>query len=105
MLHHLYQSRRKGRPLLTVSDVLEYELDALASEEEPAVIDRDIAGFEDATHFPSFGDRPRLVEAQCLFCGTTIEEGKEACAACAERHVPATDNLSRGNPDGGDRRN
>lgn len=95
MLHYLAEMRSKGRPLLTVSDVLEYELDALASEEGPAVIDREIAGFDAAAHFPSFGDRPQLVEAQCLFCGTTIEDGKEVCAACAERHVPATGNLSR----------
>jgi len=105
MLHYLAEMRSKGRPLLTVSDVLEYELDALASEEEPAVIDREIAGFDAAAHFPSFWDRPQGVETRCLFCGTTIEGGKEVCAACADRHVPANDNLSRGNPDGDDRRN
>jgi hypothetical protein len=106
LLHYLAEMRSgEGVPPLNVSDILEYELDALASEEDLALIDRAIAGFAAAAYFPSFEDRPQLVETICLFCGTTIDDGQEVCAACAERHIPATDNLSRRCPNGDEQGN
>jgi hypothetical protein len=105
LLHYLAKMRSEGRPPLTVSDVLECELDALASEMEPAVIDREIAGFEAAVYFPSFEDRPQVVDIRCVFCGKTIDGGQDACAPCAERHVPANDGRARVDPDDDDHRN
>lgn len=95
LLHYLAEMRSGGRPRLTVSDVLEYELAALAAEEEPDVIDREIAGFEGALNFPSTEHWPQVFEIQCLFCGTAIDERREICAACVERHAPADDGCSR----------
>lgn len=90
LLHYLAEERRKeGAPPLAVSDVLEYELDALACGEDPRSIDRLIPGFSAAAGFPSFHDRPQLVGDQCLFCGTAIESPREVCARCHARHVPA----------------
>lgn len=90
LLHHLADARSKpGAERLSVSDVLEYELDALASDEDLREMERILPGFAAAASFPSFHDGPQLVAHTCLFCGTAIEPEREVCAACEARHVPA----------------
>jgi hypothetical protein len=91
LLHYLAQAKSgDGRQPLSVSDVLECELDMLAWGELPD-IERAVAGFEAAARFPSLDDAPHLVETRCLYCGTLIATGENACAACTTLHVPAGD--------------
>lgn len=91
LLHYLAEARSADRTRpLSVSDVLEHELDALASAEDSSEIDRVIPGFAAAAAFPSLTDRLQLVSDQCLFCGTAVGPARAACPSCEERHVPAS---------------
>ena len=90
LLHHLAEAcTRDGARPLSVSDVLEYELDALACAEDLAKIDHVIPGFSAAASFPSLHERLPLVTPQCLFCGTAVGSEREACPDCETRHFPA----------------
>ena len=86
LLHQLAEekSAEAGAPR-TVSDVLEYELAAMATG-EPEMEER-FPGFETAALFPKPYHAQHLVEKRCLYCGGDV--GDEAiCAACVRRHVP-----------------
>lgn len=90
LLHFLAKVRtQEGRPPLAVSDVLEYELDALASQEELPAVCQEIAGFEAAANFPAFEGGQQFLEHSCNFCGTSITAAEDVCVHCCERHVPS----------------
>jgi hypothetical protein len=88
LLHYLAEQRspRDGPPL-TVSDVLEYELCALASEEDLPAMDRMIPGFAAAAHDALLHERPQAAQG-CVFCGADGCAAHGICAACRTRHVP-----------------
>ncbi len=92
LLHHLARQRHsRGAPPLAVSDVLEYELDALAFEENVAAMARAIPGFVVAANYPLSQEGPPRIATGCVFCGAGVRTGREVCAACVARHVPADD--------------
>lgn len=89
LLHYLAEQRSsRGGPPLTVSDVLEYELCALASEEDLRALERMIPGFAAAAHDALLQDRPPVAWG-CVFCGADGCVVHNVCAACRARHVPA----------------
>lgn len=90
LLHWLARHRGpRGGPPLAVSDVLEYELGALAFEENVAAIARAIPGFGAAANYPLSQDRAPRTATGCVFCGAGVVAGREMCAACGRRHFPA----------------
>lgn len=92
LLHYLAEQRRThGAPPLAVSDVLEYELSALAVEEDLAAIDRVIPGFAAAANYPLSEEWPQPAAESCLYCGASVAPNREACPACVARHVPRND--------------
>ena len=89
LLHSLARQRHsRGAPPLAVSDVLEYELGALAFEENVAALAHAIPGFVAAANYPLSQDGPTRIATGCLFCGAGVRAEREACAACVARHVP-----------------
>lgn len=88
LLHYLAGQWSTRGTALAVSDVLEYELAALAFEEDLAAIDRAIPGFAAAANFPLLQEESPAAAAGCVFCGAAVGEDRETCAACAARHVP-----------------
>jgi hypothetical protein len=91
LLHHLAERRSTpGAPPLAASDVLEYELGALAFEEDVTAIDRVIPGFAAAANYPSLQDQPQATQG-CVFCGADGGAAQDICTACRVRHVPADD--------------
>jgi hypothetical protein len=92
LLHYLAEQRStRGAPPLAVSDVLEYELGALAVEEDLAAIDRVIPGFAAAANYPLSEERPQPTAGSCLYCGASVAANPVACPACVARHVPLDD--------------
>jgi len=92
LLHYLAEQRSaRGAPPLAVSDVLEYELGALAFEEDLAAIDRAIPGIAAAASDPLLQDRSQLVDERCVFCGAGVARSRKVCRQCRTRHVPADD--------------
>jgi hypothetical protein len=90
LLHYLAERRSaRGAPPLAVSDVLEYELSALAFEEDLAAIDRAIPGLAAAANDPLLQDRPQLIDDCCVFCGAAVATSRKVCPECIARHVPA----------------
>ena len=88
LLHYLAEQRRKPlAPPLTASDVLEYELSALAFEEDLAAIDRVIPGFAAAANYPSLGASAPVAAEGCVFCGQAIRTPGDLCERCTERHL------------------
>ncbi|HEX6095012.1 MAG TPA: hypothetical protein VF432_01715 [Thermoanaerobaculia bacterium] len=89
LLHYLAEQRSlPGVPPLAVSDVLEYELGALAAEEGLTALDRAIPGFAAAAHYPLPEDRPQLTAGRCVYCDAGVAMNREVCRACVARHVP-----------------
>ena len=88
LLHYLAEQRSERGAPLAVSDVLEYELAALAFEEDVAAIDRAIPGFAAAASFPLLQEGAPAAAEGCAFCGADVDGGREVCPACAARHVP-----------------
>lgn len=89
LLHYLAEHRRVlGAPPLTVSDVLEYELSALACGEDVAAIERMIPGFAAAANYPSADDQSQTMQDCCVFCGADVGPNCHVCAPCAARHEP-----------------
>jgi hypothetical protein len=90
LLHYLAEQRSLPTDSpLAVSDVLEYELGALAAEEGLTAIDRVIPGFAAAAHYPLPEDRPPLTAGRCVYCDAGVAMNREMCRACVARHVPA----------------
>jgi hypothetical protein len=88
LLHHLAEQRSpRGGPPLTVSDVLEYELCALASEKNLPAMDRMIPGFAAAAHDALLQDGLQSAQG-CVFCGADGCAAHGICAVCRARHVP-----------------
>lgn len=89
LLHYLAERRSvRGAPPLAASDVLEYELSALAFEEDVATIDRTVPGFAAAASYPSEQDQPQVTADGCVFCGSATDAAAGICAKCVRRHVP-----------------
>jgi len=85
-------SSEPGNPPLNVSDVLERQIDALASGTEGSdavAIECAIRGFRAAFEFPFVEQRPPVVEDSCLYCGSAPPTEGGACTSCAARHDPA----------------
>ena len=95
-LHWLAQaSTESGKPAPNLSDVLEREIDGIVSsipDSDFASLEQRIPGFAAAAlAFPSFEQRPWLVEAgACVYCGSPTYAGCHACPSCMELHEPAT---------------
>jgi hypothetical protein len=89
LLHHLAEkeSAKTGAPR-NVSDIVENELAALASQ-SMAALEKRFAGFEVAALFPKLSPAHHAIDACCLYCGEHVADGTEICEACARRHVPA----------------
>lgn len=88
LLHYLARQRGvRGAPPLAVSDVLEYELGALAFEENVAAIAFAIPGFVAAANYPLGQDGALRIATGCVFCGAGVGAAREVCAACVARHV------------------
>jgi hypothetical protein len=88
LLHYLAEQRSTRETPLAVSDVLEYELTALAFEEDVASLDRAIPGFAAAANFPLLQQATPAAAAGCVFCGADVDRGHDICPSCAARHVP-----------------
>jgi hypothetical protein len=93
LLHRLAEERsEEGRPSWNVSDVLEYEIAAMAAGQSD-MEDR-LPGFEIAALFPKLSGAPHLIEQSCLFCGDVVTDD-DVCEACARRHVPRGEGSGR----------
>jgi hypothetical protein len=89
LLHQLAEEKSEEvGALRSVSDILEYELAALATE-NMAALEKRFAGFVVAALFPKLSRAYHVIEARCLYCGGRVADGAEICPACTRRHVPA----------------
>jgi hypothetical protein len=89
LLHHLAEEEtaKAGAPR-NVSDIIENELAALATENMDA-LEKRFAGFKVAALFPKLSRTQHVIEARCLYCSEHVPDGDaEICEACARRHVP-----------------
>jgi hypothetical protein len=84
LLHHLAELRRGPAPL-SISDVLEETLDALAYAEDGRA--REVADRAAAAWFAPFDDESYRAPG-CLYCGSADGDHEHPCAACRRRHVP-----------------
>lgn len=91
LLHELAEEKSlEDASPRNVSDALEYELAALATD-YTAAMEKHIPGFEAAALFPGAAAAHQLPAARCVYCGGPVTTGSEACPACLRRHVPTSD--------------
>ncbi|HYU25636.1 MAG TPA: hypothetical protein VEO74_10565 [Thermoanaerobaculia bacterium] len=80
----------EGKPPLNVSDVLERQLDGMATLDgvDAVLIEGRIPGFRSASQFP-FREEPAPAAAErCVYCGAAPPTESGACAECAARNEP-----------------